>query len=472
VAAVVAGDPAVAAVQDQRHVAMWAAPGPPAAAAGDEVRPSAPVQEDDRLLSPRAHLLERVTRSLVKRAARRGHADDLDRWERPAVHALGQRQPPQAAPALGPRGGRAGQQHGAALRGAPLGHAAGVVARVALLLVRGIVLLVDDDQPEVGQRREHRGPRPDADARLAAAQPQPLVVALARAQLGVQDRDLLAEPLPEPAGGLRGERDLRDQHDRRAPPVQGRRNGAQVDLGLAAAGDAVQEQPAVAVRRPHEPAHLAERLGLLGRQARLRRAAAANLVELRAAPHLDVPDVHQPAHLQRAQRRVVAAGLPAGARRAAWTARQGRQHRPLARPEALAIPGRVPAGRGQPHLERAADPGGAPHARSRAGRQDEREPARGRGAVLLGDPQPQAHQLRRHPAVEGRERLGKPFGRKLALVGDVDDHAEQPPPGERDDEHAAHPHLRHVRRDPVVEGPAQGSRGGERLHLGDHASRR
>ena len=51
------------------------------------------------------------------------------------------------------------------------------------------MLLVDDDQPEVAQRREDRRARADAHARLAAAQPLPLVVALAQPELRVQHRD-------------------------------------------------------------------------------------------------------------------------------------------------------------------------------------------------------------------------------------------------------------------------------------------
>ena len=73
-----------------------------------------------------------------------------------------------------------GEQHGAGLPGAALGDVAGVVARVALLLVGRVVLLVDHDQSEVGDRREHRRARPDAHARLPPAQPQPLVAALGR----------------------------------------------------------------------------------------------------------------------------------------------------------------------------------------------------------------------------------------------------------------------------------------------------
>ena len=46
-------------------------------------------------------------------------------------------------------------------------------------LVRRVVLLVDDDQPDVGERREDRQPRPDHDVDVAAPDPPPLVGALA-----------------------------------------------------------------------------------------------------------------------------------------------------------------------------------------------------------------------------------------------------------------------------------------------------
>ena len=59
-------------------------------------------------------------------------------------------------------------------------HVAAVVARRLFLLVGAVVLLVDDDQAEVGERGEDRRARADAHAGLAAAHPPPLVVALAR----------------------------------------------------------------------------------------------------------------------------------------------------------------------------------------------------------------------------------------------------------------------------------------------------
>ena len=150
--------------------------------------------------------------------------------------------------ALRPRRGAADHQQRALVGRPALRDRAGVVAGIALLLVRAVVLLVDDDQPEVVERREHRRARAHAHARLAAPHPPPLVVALALREPRVHHRHPLAEALDEAPRRLRRERDLRHQHDRRAAALERGRHRAQVDLGLAAAGDAVQEQ-----RRRGEP---------------------------------------------------------------------------------------------------------------------------------------------------------------------------------------------------------------------------
>ena len=168
--------------------------------------------------------------------------------QRPAVDAARQAQAGQRARALRPRRGAAQQQQRAAALGALGGDVARVVAGVALVLVGGVVLLVDDDQAEVLDRREHGRARTDADPRLARAQAPPLVVALGRAQPRVQHRDGVAEALDEAPHDLRGQRDLRDEHDRAAPLLERDRGGAQVDLGLAGAGHAVQ-QPLRRARR-------------------------------------------------------------------------------------------------------------------------------------------------------------------------------------------------------------------------------
>ena len=135
------------------------------------------------------------------------------------------------------------------------------------------MLFVDDDQAEVLYRGEDRRARSDADARLAAAQPPPLVVALAVGEGGVQDGDAVAEPGAEAGNGLRGEADLGDEDDRPPSHRQRRLDRGEVDLGLARAGDAVQEQLAVARpplrpvrRRPRRPPRPARE----GASARLR----------------------------------------------------------------------------------------------------------------------------------------------------------------------------------------------------------
>ncbi len=57
----------------------------------------------------------------------------------------------------------------------------------------------------------------------------------------MEDGDGVAEAGPEAVAELRGEGDLRDEDDRPAAVVEGRGDGLEVDLGLAAAGDPVEE---------------------------------------------------------------------------------------------------------------------------------------------------------------------------------------------------------------------------------------
>ena len=66
-----------------------------------------------------------------------------------------------------------------------------MVARGFLLLVGVLVLLVHDDQAEVGQRRENGAARADDDAGLAAVDLVPFVVAFAVGKVAVQDGDFL-----------------------------------------------------------------------------------------------------------------------------------------------------------------------------------------------------------------------------------------------------------------------------------------
>jgi hypothetical protein len=131
------------------------------------------------------------------------------------------------------------------------------------------VLLVDDDEADVGQRREHRRARPHAHPGLAATQPRPLVVAFTPAQRRMEHGHHVAEAGLEAAQRLRGEGDLGDQDDGRAPGIKRRLHRLQVDLGLARAGDSVQ-QVAIAgsVRPPQSREQRRERRPLVLGQRR------------------------------------------------------------------------------------------------------------------------------------------------------------------------------------------------------------
>ena len=121
----------------------------------------------------------------------------------------------------------------------------------------------------------------------------------------VQHRDDVAEPGAEPRQRLRGQADLGDEHDRAAPGLERRLDRTQVHLGLARAGDTVQQQAAAVVG----PVALGERgqnlveCALLGAGQRGRRCRLAADVDPGRAPRLGRErELDQAASLQAAQR--------------------------------------------------------------------------------------------------------------------------------------------------------------------------
>ena len=122
-----------------------------------------------------------------------------------------------------------------------------MVAGRLLLLVGVLVFLVHDDQAERLDRRKDGRARADDNARAALANLVPLVMPLAGGQMAVQHRHQRlqragAEPRLEALDGLRRERNFRHEHDRAFALLQGVGDGLQIDLRLAAAGDAVEEE--------------------------------------------------------------------------------------------------------------------------------------------------------------------------------------------------------------------------------------
>ena len=141
------------------------------------------------------------------------------------------------------RGCAAHHERRAAQLGQLQGHVAGVVAGAAAgFFVVPVVLLVDHNKPEVRLGREERAARADHDVVVAAPDAVPLVEALARGEAAVEHRDAPREPGREAFDGLVGEGDLRHQRD--GPPAEAAAlvHGIEVDLGLAAAGHALEEE--------------------------------------------------------------------------------------------------------------------------------------------------------------------------------------------------------------------------------------
>ena len=385
------------------------------------------------------------------------HVEDLHLGEGGAVRPRGQLEALERVPALGPRRGGSGDEHGAGLRSAVPGDLARVVAWIALLLVRRLVLLVDDHQPEVGHGREDRRARADGDPRDPVANAAPLVAALSGGELRVQQGHPVAEARPEAGERLRGQRDLGDQRDHAPPPLERGLGARQVDLRLARAGDAMEQELAGACgrwrrRSPRSPP--AARVGFDPAGGRAHRG------RLGTTPH-DRPRAARPAPWP-----------PAGAGpRGRRQARGGDllsgeverlQHGLLAAPSRTAP-------------SRAAPPAGVISARSSslgagarpadgAGRQHQLQPAGRRRAVLAGDPEAEPGELGRDPGASGPRPAPRGVGGSSSLASaTLDHHPEEPPRPERHAQEAADRNVREPLGQRVVERPAQRTGGRQRL---------
>ncbi|MNM95964.1 hypothetical protein D3C81_1084270 [compost metagenome] len=124
---------------------------------------------------------------------------------------------------------------------------AGVIADAVLLLVAAVVFFVDDDQAGLRQRREDRRARADDHpcfaTRCGCPHPRAFVVVQARMQRMHRD----AQAAAEAGQHLRRQPDLRHQHQRLAALLQALADRLQIHLGLAAAGDTVEQEGLEAV---------------------------------------------------------------------------------------------------------------------------------------------------------------------------------------------------------------------------------
>src|SRR5215216_3324137 len=190
VVAVMTNDDALAAVIRERNVAVGTLNRLAARAAENKTRITATVEQDDRLLPTLARLADRFQQLIGEHARfsvphkHRPHIDDLRGRHRPRIDALGQGD--EVILALASvvkrfergRGGTENDGGGFLLR-ADDGNVTSVVIRRFLLPVRGFVFLVDDDQSEVPDRREHSRSGSNHDASLTVFDTRPFVKSLA-----------------------------------------------------------------------------------------------------------------------------------------------------------------------------------------------------------------------------------------------------------------------------------------------------
>ena len=260
-------------VQDERDVAVRAAARDAARAAVDRRREAAPVEQEDRLpaaLRDLPELGEQRRRERV--AALAAQVDDAHRRQlagRGGRRARAARAPP-SSPAAASRCRRP-RPRPPAPPASPRRCARRSAGRTPACTTASCSSSTTDRArgPRTGAKTAERAPT------TTRASPEAIRSRSSRRSASVSPEWSSAMRSPKRAWKrptrLRGERDLGDEHDRPEPALERRRAGLEVDLGLAAAGRAVeQEAPAALVDRADDP--LDRRL-LLGRQPLGRRLA-------------------------------------------------------------------------------------------------------------------------------------------------------------------------------------------------------
>ena len=220
-AAMVADQPPPEAMIDQPGVAIRAGQTEAAGVAERQRRIAAAVEEQQRLLAALERDLHgfgepRRDEAPARRAfAPAGRSASIDGRCWPPKRSGRCRCAVAAAPrvdlGLDRRRGRSQHDRNLRLARAHHRHVAGVIMHAVLLLVGGIVLLIDDDQAEIGIRQKQRRARADHDLDFARRDRGPGARALARRKLRMPFRRTHAEARGEAIEELRGERDLRHQ---------------------------------------------------------------------------------------------------------------------------------------------------------------------------------------------------------------------------------------------------------------------
>ena len=251
VAAVVAHQPPIGGVIRQRHAAAGTLRHM-AALPAQQIPAAAPaVQQQDALLSPPQVFLQLSAEDLPHHPGvarpdflfqvRHQHLRQCLPVISPAQQRLVIDPMLRVPGGLHRRSGRPQDQGGLVPGAEVFGHVPGVIPGRVFRLIAALLLLVQDDQAHVFQRGEDGGPGAQHHLDLAPADTLPLVVALRHPQGAVEHGHLVPKTGGEPPHHLGRQHDLRHQDHGPPPPAQYFLNQTEIDLGLAAAGDALEQ---------------------------------------------------------------------------------------------------------------------------------------------------------------------------------------------------------------------------------------
>ena len=112
-----------------------------------------------------------------------------------------------------------------------------------------LLLLIDDDQPQLFHRCKDGGAGAHHDIDLTSADPFVFVQPLAEGESAVHDGDPPAECRQKAANGLRGEGNFRHQHDAAPSLCQNTVRQGEINSGFSAAGHAIQKPRSAALRK-------------------------------------------------------------------------------------------------------------------------------------------------------------------------------------------------------------------------------
>src|SRR5579884_853265 len=166
--------------------------------------------------------------------------------QRPFQHALGQTQERILAalgvvPALQRRSRRAKYDWDVLQPRPHDGHISAMIARRGFLFEGVFMLFIDNDEAEPFGRREDGAASADDDLRLARRYAPPVSAALRVAQMTMKHGHLAAAAA-KALDRLRRQADFRHHYQRFLALGNDLFDGAQINLGFAAAGDAVQQK--------------------------------------------------------------------------------------------------------------------------------------------------------------------------------------------------------------------------------------